>query len=63
MLEFREKLGYMKISNVEMVTASFGVSGYCLKDTIDTLVKKANDMIYKAKNEGRNCVRYVDEYK
>ncbi|WIF95204.1 diguanylate cyclase domain-containing protein [Caminicella sporogenes] len=53
----------MKISNVGRVTVSFGVSGYCLKYTIDTLIKKADDMMYKAKNEGRNCVRYVDECK
>ncbi|NPV42668.1 MAG: diguanylate cyclase [Firmicutes bacterium] len=49
-------LSLMEIPKVQAVTASFGVAGYCLGDNIDTLVKRADDMMYKAKREGRNKV-------
>lgn len=54
--ELRQKLSLMEIPKVQAVTASFGVAGYCLGDNIDTLVKRADDMMYKAKREGRNKV-------
>jgi diguanylate cyclase (GGDEF)-like protein/PAS domain S-box-containing protein len=54
--ELRQKLSLMEIPKVQAVTASFGVAGYCPGDNIDTLVKKADDMMYKAKREGRNKV-------
>jgi diguanylate cyclase (GGDEF)-like protein len=41
------------------VTASFGVSGVRTKNTedINTLVRKADQMLYEAKRSGRNLVR------
>lgn len=57
----RERLSKMEIPEAGRIIASFGVADYFSEDTIDTLVKKADDMIYKAKNEGRNCVRYMNE--
>jgi len=44
---------------VDRVTASFGVAGYCSEDTSDTLVQRADNMMYEAKVAGRNCVRTV----
>ncbi|MFZ5592580.1 MAG: sensor domain-containing diguanylate cyclase [Bacillota bacterium] len=59
--ELRESLSRMDIPGVGSVTASFGVAGYCPGDTVDTLVNKADNMMYEAKAAGRNCVRYMNE--
>jgi len=40
------------------VTASFGVTGYRLNETSDSVLKRVDELVYLAKNEGRNCVRY-----
>ncbi len=42
---------------VGMVTISFGVTTFRGEDTIDTLISRADSLLYKAKAEGRNCVR------
>ncbi|MDI3535113.1 MAG: hypothetical protein PWQ82_1478 [Thermosediminibacterales bacterium] len=57
--ELREHLSLMDIPGIGRVTASFGVAGYRPGDTVDTLLKKADDMMYVAKAAGRNCVRYI----
>ncbi|AEF94460.1 response regulator receiver modulated diguanylate cyclase with PAS/PAC sensor [Desulfotomaculum nigrificans CO-1-SRB] len=59
--ELRESLSQMDIPGVDHVTASFGVAGYCPGDMVDTLVNKADNMMYEAKAAGRNCVRYMNE--
>lgn len=59
--ELRENISKIYIPCVDSVTASFGVVGYSKDDTVDTLVQKADTMMYKAKTEGRNCVRYMVE--
>ncbi|WP_420825492.1 GGDEF domain-containing protein [Thermanaerosceptrum fracticalcis] len=51
----------MDIPGVGRINASFGVAGYCPGDTVDTLVNKADNMMYEAKAAGRNCVRYMNE--
>ncbi|QSZ27904.1 diguanylate cyclase [Aceticella autotrophica] len=61
--ELRKRLSRMVIPKVGHVTASFGVTGYCEGDTIDTLVMRADSMMYKAKSSGRNCVRFTDKCK
>jgi len=38
-------------------TASFGVSSYESSDTQESMVIRADEALYRAKNEGRNCVR------
>ncbi|UOD34422.1 diguanylate cyclase [Deferribacteraceae bacterium V6Fe1] len=40
------------------VTVSFGVTEYKNGDTVDSIVKRADDMLYKAKNIGRNRVEW-----
>ncbi|MEA3384174.1 MAG: diguanylate cyclase [Campylobacterota bacterium] len=42
-------------------TSSFGVSTYHNGDTQETLVKRADDALYKAKHGGRNCVVTLEE--
>ncbi|MDD3139347.1 MAG: diguanylate cyclase [Lachnospiraceae bacterium] len=55
----RIRLSQIEILNVGSVTASFGIAQYHVGDTIDTLVKRADAMMYQAKKEGKNCVRYL----
>jgi diguanylate cyclase (GGDEF)-like protein len=55
--ELREQLGSMTLPEVGGVTASFGVAGYRPSDTIDTILLRADNMLYEAKAAGRNCVR------
>lgn len=59
--ELRESISKMDVPGVDRVTASFGVTGYCSEDTSDTLVQRADNMMYEAKAAGRNCVRYMNE--
>jgi diguanylate cyclase (GGDEF)-like protein/PAS domain S-box-containing protein len=59
--ELRESLSQMDIPGVGLVTASFGVAGYCPGDTVDALTQKADDLMYEAKAAGRNCVRCMNE--
>ncbi|MEW6622124.1 MAG: diguanylate cyclase [Bacillota bacterium] len=59
--ELRESLSQMDMPGVGRVTASFGVAGYCSGDTVDTLVNKADNMMYEAKAAGRSCVRVEEE--
>jgi diguanylate cyclase (GGDEF)-like protein/PAS domain S-box-containing protein len=58
--QLRQKISEMNISNVGKVTVSFGVTSYCSGDTVNTIVNRTDDMMYKAKDEGRNCVRYIE---
>lgn len=40
------------------VTMSFGVAEFCPEDTVETLIKRADDALYRAKELGRNRVEY-----
>nr|WP_275298071.1 sensor domain-containing diguanylate cyclase [Halomonas campisalis] len=42
------------------VTISIGIADFRQGDTPKTLVKRADDAMYQAKQAGRNCVRYSD---
>jgi len=59
--ELQESISQMDIPGVGRITASFGVAGYCPEDTVDTLVQRADNLMYEAKAAGRNCVRYMHE--
>jgi two-component system chemotaxis response regulator CheY len=45
------------------ITASFGVANLQLNsgDDLDSLIRRADEALYKAKEEGRNCVCSADE--
>jgi diguanylate cyclase (GGDEF)-like protein/PAS domain S-box-containing protein len=55
--ELRERLSSMTLPEVGRVTASFGVASYRTLDTIDTILMRADSMLYEAKDAGRNCVK------
>jgi diguanylate cyclase (GGDEF)-like protein/PAS domain S-box-containing protein len=55
--ELRKHLNSMTLPEVGRVTASFGVAGYRTSDTIDTILMRADSMLYEAKDAGRNCVK------
>jgi diguanylate cyclase (GGDEF)-like protein/PAS domain S-box-containing protein len=57
--ELRGQLSSMDVPCAGSVTASFGVAGYCPGDTADSLIVRADNMLYEAKAAGRNCVRYT----
>jgi len=54
----RVELNNMSIPDVGTITASIGVSSYLDSDTIDNAIKKVDALMYRAKTEGKNCVRY-----
>ncbi|MBF0252603.1 MAG: diguanylate cyclase [Candidatus Omnitrophica bacterium] len=47
-------------ANTYSVTASFGVASIKPGDTLDSLIKRADDALYKSKEDGRNCVRTLE---
>ncbi len=53
------------IENIEhdkagKITASFGLTQYKEGDTLDTILQRADEALYKAKDAGRNCIRSVE---
>ena len=55
----REALERHHFSTVKKVTASFGVTAYQRGDTPETLIRRADLGLYKAKADGRNRVEVV----
>ncbi len=56
--DLRLQISQLRIFPVPQVTASFGVTSYRSGDTADTLVQRADDLMYEAKAAGRNRVCY-----
>jgi len=53
----RKQIESIDISGIDKnITSSFGVSEYQNGDDHDSLVKRADDALYEAKDGGRNCV-------
>ncbi|NOR54677.1 MAG: diguanylate cyclase [Sulfurovum sp.] len=42
-----------------MITASFGLTLYTKDDTIDSIIQRADNALYLAKNNGRNCTEFI----
>lgn len=57
---FAEKLRKVieghRFTGVKELRCSFGVVSFRKKDTTQTLTKRVDEMLYKAKHQGRNCV-------
>ena len=63
MEEIRQHLEKREIKdgeNTYSVTSSFGVASYKPEDDIDSIIKRADDALYKCKDDGRNCVRTLE---
>ncbi len=55
---FKEKICKHKFSKVGNKTASFGVTMSQRGDTIESILKRADDALYQAKDNGRNKIEY-----
>ncbi len=55
-----EAIRLTAIHDVETITASFGVACYRLGDSVETILLRADNQMYAAKEAGRNCVRSED---
>jgi len=53
------ELRLLKYTFPGTATASFGVTCYKPDDTIDSILKRADQLVYLAKDEGRNCIRIL----
>ncbi|WP_296704618.1 sensor domain-containing diguanylate cyclase [Thiocapsa sp. UBA6158] len=54
--KLRRLIASQPFAQVGRVTASFGVAGFLPQDTLDTVLKRADDALYAAKSAGRNRV-------
>ncbi|WP_334139473.1 diguanylate cyclase [Thermovirga lienii] len=57
--ELRKKIEQEDMPFDGNCTASFGVTAFLEGESGKDLIKRADEALYKAKNEGRNCVRYA----
>jgi diguanylate cyclase (GGDEF)-like protein/PAS domain S-box-containing protein len=54
--KLRAVISSHRFDKIGLVTASFGVAEIASHDNIDSLFKRVDDALYKAKRKGRNCV-------
>lgn len=59
--KLRELVEKTKFSELENVTASFGIAIYEESDTVSTLIQKADYSLYKAKQNGKNRVCFIED--
>ncbi len=55
--ELRAAISQTDFGEAGTVTASFGVTPFRGEDSIDSMISRADKLLYLAKAEGRNCVR------
>ena len=54
--KLRLKIEKNTFSDKLIVTCSFGITQYRKNDTMQTLIKRCDNMLYSAKESGRNCI-------
>ncbi|MEA4962444.1 GGDEF domain-containing response regulator [Lutispora sp.] len=55
--EARNSISKMDTLVANSITVSIGVTEYCANETVDSIIQRADNLMYEAKNAGRNCVR------
>ncbi|WP_072680241.1 GGDEF domain-containing response regulator [Arcobacter sp. LA11] len=58
--KLRKGIENSTFTKVDKLTASFGIASYEEKDCIHNLIQKADYSLYKAKEEGKNKVCFID---
>lgn len=58
--KLRAKIAAHTFPKVGAKTASFGVTAWCQDDTIDTIITRADQALYRAKDKGRNRLKSSD---
>ncbi|SEL27175.1 PAS domain S-box-containing protein/diguanylate cyclase (GGDEF) domain-containing protein [Carnobacterium iners] len=56
--EIRVGLNHTCMNDAGIVTASIGVSNYYEGDSTDNAIKRVDDLMYQAKYDDRNCIKY-----
>ena len=54
--KLRAAMQASEFPQVGTITSSFGVTEYAARDTVETIIKRADEALYQAKKSGRNCV-------
>lgn len=57
--KLRQVIEQHSFGKIGTVTASFGISEFCEQDDLNALLKRVDDALYQAKNNGRNRVEAV----
>jgi len=57
----RSKIEEYPFKNIDAITISVGAASLMPADTVETLLKRADDALYEAKNQGRNKVILSEE--
>jgi diguanylate cyclase (GGDEF)-like protein len=57
--KLRHSLEEHNFEQVKRVTCSFGITEYRKSDTMESIVKRCDTMLYSAKEAGRNCVAAI----
>lgn len=55
--KIRKNIEEIRFEKISKVTCSFGVVSYAKGDDEESMIKRADKLLYKAKNAGRNCVK------
>lgn len=58
--KIREKIQKDNHKIAGQITASFGVAQYKAEDTLESILKRCDDALYQAKDNGRNRVEVID---
>jgi diguanylate cyclase (GGDEF)-like protein len=57
--KLRETVRTARFNGVQHITCSFGVAQFHSSDTIDSFLKRIDDALYRAKNNGRDRVEML----